>query len=111
MRVAIVGGGIVGLATAYKFLLNRPGWAVTILEKEKEVGQHQSGHNSGVLHAGLYYAPGSAKARLTVGGLRQMRIYVREHGIPHEICGKLVVATGEAELPRLRKLEERGRQN
>src|SRR5438045_2457921 len=111
MRVAIVGGGIVGLATAYKILLTRPSWTVAVLEKEPDVGQHQSGHNSGVLHAGLYYAPGSAKARLTVSGIRQMTAFAREHNIPHEICGKLVVATNAEEIPRLRKLEERGSLN
>jgi L-2-hydroxyglutarate oxidase len=111
MRVVVIGGGIVGLATAYKLLLQKPNWKVTVLEKEAGVGRHQSGHNSGVLHAGLYYAPGSAKARLTVDGIRQMTAYARERGIAHEICGKLVVATDDAELPGLRKLEERGRQN
>jgi L-2-hydroxyglutarate oxidase len=69
MRVAIVGGGIVGLATAYKLLLSKPGWSVSVLEKEPDVGQHQSSHNSGVLHAGLYYAPGSRKARMAVSGI------------------------------------------
>ena len=111
MRVAIIGGGIIGLATANKLLLSRPNWNVSVLEKEADVGQHQSSHNSGVLHAGLYYAPGSNKARLAVSGIRQMTAYARNHGIPHEICGKLVVATDESEVPGLRKLEERGRQN
>ena len=111
MRVAIIGGGIVGLATAHKLLRAQPSWKVVVLEKEPSVAQHQSSHNSGVLHAGLYYAPGSSKARLTVSGIRQMTAYAREHGIPHEICGKLVVATEDGEIPRLRKLEERGRQN
>ncbi|MDP9200819.1 MAG: L-2-hydroxyglutarate oxidase [Gemmatimonadota bacterium] len=111
MRVAIVGGGIVGLATAHKLLLSKPSWSVCVLEKELEVGQHQSGHNSGVLHAGLYYTPGSQKARLAVSGIRQMTAYARDHGISHEICGKLVVATNEMEIPRLRNLEERGKQN
>ncbi|HEY5022637.1 MAG TPA: L-2-hydroxyglutarate oxidase, partial [Gemmatimonadaceae bacterium] len=111
MRVAIVGGGIVGLATAYKLLQAKPDWTVSILEKEDDVGQHQSGHNSGVLHAGLYYAPGSSKARLAVSGIRQMTAYARERGIAHEICGKLVVAVDEGEVERLRMLEQRGRQN
>jgi L-2-hydroxyglutarate oxidase len=111
MRVAIVGGGIVGLATAYKLLQAKPGWVVSILEKEDDVGQHQSGHNSGVLHAGLSYAPGSSKARLAVSGIRQMTTYARERGIAHEVCGKLVVAVDEGEVARLRMLEARGRQN
>lgn len=111
MRIAIVGGGIVGLATAYKLLLARPKWTVLVLEKELDIGRHQSAHNSGVLHAGLYYAPGSAKARLAVNGIRQMTGYARDHEVAHEICGKLVVATDEDEVPRLRKLEERGRVN
>lgn len=111
MRVAIIGGGIVGLATANKLLLAQPSWTVSVFEKEAAVGQHQSGHNSGVLHAGLYYAPGSSKARLAVSGIRQMTAYARAHEIPHEICGKLVVATDATEVPGLRKLEERGRQN
>src|SRR4051794_15339540 len=72
------------------------------------VGRHQTGHNSGVLHCGLYYKPGSAKARLAVSGIRQMVAFCQENGIPHEICGKLVVAADESEVPRLRDLHERG---
>jgi len=89
----IVGGGIIGLATAYKLLANDRSRRVIVLEKEAAVAQHQSGHNSGVLHAGLYYAPGSLKARLAVDGIRQMKAFCREFGVPHEVCGKLVVAT------------------
>jgi L-2-hydroxyglutarate oxidase len=111
MRVVVIGGGIIGLATAYKLLLSKSNWNVTVLEKEAGVGRHQSGHNSGVLHAGLYYSPGSAKARLTVDGIRQMTAYARDRGINHEICGKLVVATEDAEIPGLQKLEERGQLN
>jgi L-2-hydroxyglutarate oxidase len=111
MRVVVIGGGIVGLATAYKLLLSKSSWSVTVLEKEADVGKHQSGHNSGVLHAGLYYAPGSEKARLTVDGIGQMIAYARRREVDHEICGKLVVATDDAQVPRLRKLEERGRLN
>src|SRR5713101_5652759 len=84
---------------------------ITVIEKEPSVGRHQTGHNSGVLHAGLYYKPGSAKARMAVCGIRQMVEFCQEHAIPHEICGKLVVAANEDELPRLRNLHERGRQN
>ncbi len=110
-RVIVIGGGIVGLATAYKLLLRSPGARVTVLEKEDKVCSHQSGHNSGVLHAGLYYRPGSLKARLAVAGIREMVAFCREHAVPHEIRGKLVVATDAAEMSRLRSLFERGTQN
>ena len=108
---AIVGGGIVGLATAYRLSQRAPDARVTVLEKEDRVGRHQTGNNSGVLHCGLYYKPGSAKARLAVDGIRQMVAFCRENDIPHEICGKLVVAADEEEVPRLEDLFERGRQN
>jgi L-2-hydroxyglutarate oxidase len=107
----VIGGGIVGLAAAYKLLLARPGVRVTVLEKEPGVGRHQTGNNSGVLHAGLYYKPGSLKARLAVSGIRQMTEFCRTHDVPHEICGKVVVATDAAEVARLRDLFERGQQN
>ena len=107
----IVGGGIVGLATAYRLQSMQPGCRVRLLEKEADVGQHQSGHNSGVLHCGLYYKPGSIKAVLAVRGIRQMVKFCEESGIKHEVCGKLVVACNEEELGRLRNLEVRGRQN
>jgi (S)-2-hydroxyglutarate dehydrogenase len=110
-RVIIVGGGLVGLATAYKLPLRCPSVRVTVLEKEDKVCAHQSGHNSGVLHSGLYYKPGSLKARLAVSGIREMVAFCREHAVPHEICGKLVVAADESEVPRLRSLHERGIQN
>jgi L-2-hydroxyglutarate oxidase LhgO len=109
--VMVIGGGLVGLATAYKLMLARPGLVVRVLEKEAEVGSHQSGHNSGVLHAGLYYKPGSLKARMAVDGIRQMTRFCEEHDVPHEICGKIVVATSDAELPRLRELYDRGTRN
>jgi L-2-hydroxyglutarate oxidase len=109
--VVVVGGGIVGLASAYKLLQARPGGSVIVLEKEARLGQHQSGHNSGVLHAGLSYAPGSAKARLAVDGVRQMTAFCRRFQIPHELCGKLVIASDVAELPALRALEDRGTRN
>jgi L-2-hydroxyglutarate oxidase len=104
----IVGGGLVGLATAYRLLARFPSARVTLLEKEASVGAHQSTHNSGVLHAGLYYAPGSAKAKLAVSGIRQMTEFCRRESIPHEICGKLVVAVTPDELPRLNELLRRG---
>ena len=107
----IVGGGIVGLATALRLLAQQPRAAVTVLEKEAAVGRHQTGHNSGVLHAGLYYRPGSLKARLAVSGIRQMVRFCEENNVPHEICGKIVVATSEEELGRLAELHERGQRN
>jgi L-2-hydroxyglutarate oxidase len=110
-NVVIIGGGIVGLATAFRLGHRYPGCRITVLEKENAVGRHQTGHNSGVLHCGLYYKPGSVKARLAVAGIRQMVDFCREHAIPHEVCGKLVVATDAAEVKRLADLEERGRAN
>lgn len=108
---AVVGGGIIGLATAYKLLEQNPNAGVVLFEKETSVGQHQSGHNSGVLHAGLYYKPGSLKARMAVSGIRLMTAFCIENSIPHEICGKLVVACSENEIPRLQELQIRGTQN
>jgi L-2-hydroxyglutarate oxidase len=110
-RVAIIGGGIVGLATALRLQQRLPHLQITVYEKEPSVGRHQTGNNSGVLHAGLYYKPGSAKARLAVQGVRQMVAFCQAHGIAHEICGKLVVATDPSELPRLHDLRQRGQQN
>jgi len=107
----IIGGGIVGLATAYKLGRRIPQARITVLEKEQAVGRHQTGNNSGVLHAGLYYKPGSAKARLAVAGIKEMILFCGEHEVPHEVCGKLVVAASEEELPRLKSLYERGQQN
>jgi L-2-hydroxyglutarate oxidase len=106
--VAVIGGGVVGLATAYKLLLRRPGLRVSVLEKEADVGLHQSTHNSGVLHAGLHYTPGSLKATLAVAGIRDMIAFCERHGVTHDRCGKLVVATTELERERLRALHERG---
>ena len=98
-----------GLATAYE--LTRRGHGVTVLEKESEIAQHQTGRNSGVIHSGLYYAPGSLKARLGTAGAASMRDFAVEHGVPVEICGKLVVATKPEQLPALEKLQERGQAN
>lgn len=111
MKVVVIGGGIVGLAVARELSIRVPGAAVTVLEKEAAVGRHQSTHNSGVLHAGLYYQPGSLKARLAVEGIRLMTDFCRQQGVAHEICGKVVVATEAGELPALDKLWERGQQN
>lgn len=107
----VVGGGIVGLATAWKLTRAVPGCRVTVLEKEGGVGRHQTGNNSGVLHCGLYYQPGSIKARMAVEGIQEMVEFCREHGIPHEVCGKIVVAVDETEVERLRNLQMRGEAN
>ncbi len=110
MKVVVIGGGLVGMGTA--LALRRAAFGdVQLIEKEATLGRHQSTHNSGVLHAGLYYKPGSLKAKLAVEGIRKMVAFCREHTVPHEICGKLVVATTEEEIPRLRTLLERGTQN
>ncbi|NDH53957.1 MAG: L-2-hydroxyglutarate oxidase [Betaproteobacteria bacterium] len=110
-RFCIMGGGIVGLATAWQLRRSAPDAEITVLEKEPGFGRHQSTHNSGVLHAGLYYKPGSVKARMAVSGIRLMTEFCRTHGVAHEICGKLVVATDDAEAGRLKTLLERGTQN
>lgn len=110
-RIAIVGGGIVGLAVAYQLLRRFPAVSVQVLEKESGPGRHQTGHNSGVLHCGLYYKPGSTKARLAVQGIRRMAAFCAEHEIPHELCGKIVLAAESSEVPRLQALAERGREN
>ncbi len=107
----MIGGGIVGLATAHQLLDRLPSIEVILLEKESTPGRHQTGHNSGVLHCGLYYKPGSTKARLAVQGIRRMVHFCEKHEIPHDICGKLVVATDHEELPRLHALVERGTAN
>ena len=107
----IVGGGIVGLATAFQLLEARPQIKLLLLEKESALAKHQTGNNSGVLHSGLYYKPGSEKAKLSVSGLQQMVAFCRNHGIAHEQCGKIVVATSEDELPRLESLWQRGNAN
>jgi L-2-hydroxyglutarate oxidase LhgO len=107
----IVGGGIVGLATAYRLLEAKPQLKILLLEKESKLAAHQTGNNSGVLHAGLYYKPGSEKARCAVQGLQQMVAFCREHGIAHEQCGKIVVATEPNELERLENLWTRGNAN
>ena len=111
VKIIVIGGGIVRLATAYRLGERMPGAEITLLEKESEVGRHQTGHNSGVLHCGLYYKPGSVKARLAVQGIRQMVAFCRENSVPHEICGKLVVAVDDTEVERLRALQERGAAN
>jgi L-2-hydroxyglutarate oxidase len=109
--VAVVGGGIVGLAVARALVAARPGRRVVVLEKEAEVGRHQSGRNSGVLHSGIYYKPGSLKARLCRSGRAEMERYCAEKGLPVAPLGKVIVATEEAERAALHKLFERGQQN
>jgi L-2-hydroxyglutarate oxidase len=109
--VAVVGAGILGLAVARELLLRRPALDVRVLEKEHEVGLHQTGRNSGVIHAGIYYAPGSLKARLCVEGARDLYEYCDRSGIRAERCGKVIVAVEPHELPRLDELERRGRTN
>lgn len=106
--IAVVGGGIIGLAVALRCLETWPATPVTVYEKEPGVGRHQSGHNSNVLHCGLYYKPGSLKAKLAVSGILEMTEFCRRHGVPYERCGKLVVAVSDEEVPRLRELERRG---
>lgn len=109
-NIVVVGGGIVGLAVAYKLSTNK-NLNVTVLEKENEVGKHQSTNNSGVLHCGLYYKPGSLKALLSVDGIQQMTNFCIKHNIPHEICGKLVVSTNQEESLKLDELFDRGTKN
>lgn len=109
--VAVVGGGIVGLATAYRLMEATPGLRVVVLEKEAAVGQHQTGHNSGVLHTGVYYKPGSLKATNCRTGKAAMEAFCAREGIPFEICGKVIVATRADELPALDRIEARGREN
>ncbi|MFE0358244.1 L-2-hydroxyglutarate oxidase [Streptomyces nigra] len=109
--VLVVGGGIVGLATAYAVTRAAPGTRVTVLEKELGPARHQTGRNSGVIHSGVYYRPGSLKARYAVGGAAEMVKFCAEYGVAHAVTGKLIVATGREELPRLHALAQRGREN
>jgi len=107
----VIGAGVVGLATALALLHRRPGARVVVLEKEGALAAHQTGHNSGVIHAGLYYKPGSLKATLCARGRWRLERFCEEQGVPFERCGKVVVATREVELPRLDEIERRGRAN
>ncbi|HEY5408385.1 MAG TPA: L-2-hydroxyglutarate oxidase [Ginsengibacter sp.] len=109
--VIVVGAGIVGLAVAYKINLRYPDKTILVLEKEPEVATHQTGHNSGVIHSGIYYEPGSYKARNCVEGRRELVAFAREHGIKHDICGKIIVATKSSELAHMHKVFNNGLQN
>ena len=107
----VIGGGILGLCTAMKLTQAYPAYRVAVVEKENAVAAHQTGHNSGVIHSGLYYRPGSHKANLCVGGARELRDFCDQHSIKYDLVGKVVVATSEAELPALQTLYERGSAN
>ena len=109
--IAIIGAGIVGLATAYQLSRKRPELSVAVIEKEEEPAQHQTGHNSGVIHSGIYYKPGSARALNCRRGYHYLLEFCREHGIRHEICGKVIVATREEERPRLDGILANGQAN
>ncbi|MGQ0665463.1 MAG: FAD-dependent oxidoreductase [Nitrospiraceae bacterium] len=106
--VVVVGGGIIGLATAMCVMQSRPGTRLAVLEKESDLARHQTGHNSGVIHSGLYYKPGSLKARNCRKGYALLLEFCRAENIPYEICGKVVVATSAGEIPRIEELHRRG---
>src|SRR6266436_4223067 len=109
--IVVIGGGIVGLSTAMQACRQFPKLRLLLVEKEDRVARHQSGHNSGVIHSGIYYKPGSLKARLCVSGAAAMVEFCREHGIAHNVCGKVIVATNDSELPGLEELLRRGEAN
>lgn len=106
--VVVIGAGIVGLATSLRLIDKKPNLKIIVIEKENEVAQHQTSHNSGVIHSGIYYKPGSLKAKNCIDGYNQMVQFCERHNIPHEICGKIIVATNKSEIPRLNTLFERG---
>lgn len=111
MKIVIIGGGVVGLATGYQYLQRYPGHTVIILEKELQVAFHQTGHNSGVIHSGIYYKPGSLKARNCRQGVKLLLDFCNRYEIPFELCGKVIVATREEEIPTLEMLFKRGQAN
>ena len=111
LDIAVVGGGIVGLSTARTLAQRHGGLSITIFEKEADVAQHQTGHNSGVIHSGIYYRPGSQRARMAVQGSERMVAFCEEHGIPYDRCGKVIVATAESQLPALEELARRAQAN
>ena len=109
--LAVIGGGIVGCATALAISSRNPNLKITLLEKEASLASHQTGHNSGVIHAGLYYKPGSMKADTCASGREALYRFCNVHDIPHQRCGKVVVAVDDTELPSLEELERRGKAN
>ncbi len=109
--IIIIGSGIVGLATAFKIKRRKPGIRLAIIDKEDKIAAHQTGHNSGVIHSGLYYKPGSLKATNCVNGYQQLIEFCNEHEVPYELCGKIVVATRQEQLPQLDTLYSRGTEN
>lgn len=109
--VVVIGGGIVGLATAYKIILAHPQIRIAVLEKEEQLATHQTGHNSGVIHSGLYYKPGSTKAKTCAKGRQELQEFAKRHRIPCKITGKIIVATNEKELPNLEKIFNNGQEN
>ena len=111
LDIAIVGGGIVGLSTARTLAERYSGLGIAVLEKELDVAQHQTGHNSGVIHSGIYYRPGSLRARMAVEGSKRMMSFCAEHGIPFDRCGKVIVATAKSQIPALEELARRGDAN
>lgn len=109
--IAIIGGGIVGAATFYKLQSRYPDLSIVLIEKEAKLADHQTGNNSGVIHSGLYYKPGSLKAKNCVSGRHELVAFAKEHGIAHDVCGKVVVATDQAELPHMEKIFQNGLAN
>ena len=109
--IVVVGGGIVGLASAYKITSSHPDIRIAVLEKEEKLAAHQTGHNSGVIHSGLYYEPGSNKAKTCVKGRKELVSFAKKHRIPYEICGKIIVATSQKELPNLERIYNNGQEN
>ena len=109
--IVLIGGGIVGLASAYKITLSHPDTRIAVLEKEEQLASHQTGHNSGVIHSGLYYKPGSQKAKTCVKGRKELVAFAKKHRIPYDICGKIIVATNEKELPNMELIFQNGIEN
>src|SRR5437660_1695032 len=109
--ITVIGGGILGVATAMQLTAKYPRYRVAVIEKEPRLAAHQSGHNSGVIHSGIYYAPGSLKAQNCVAGSQALLAFCDQHGIKYDLCGKVIVATREDERPRLEELYRRGLAN